>query len=101
MISKINRLPSGSFLLVCHLHSVVLVVFEKMACGCLVLSGSSDHKGEENGDDHEGKEEQDRAVERVRDVIEPARDNCRKGCKQCVGGYYRKVDGIPCPAVKV
>ena len=80
---------------------VVSVVFEMVACSDFVFSGSSDHKGEENGDDHEGKEQQDRAVERVRVVIEPARDDCRKGCKQCVGGYDREVDGIPCPAVEV
>ena len=62
-------------------------MFESMTGSDSVFSRSSDHKGEEDGDDHEGKQEQDRAVERVRDVIEPARDDCRKGCKQCVGGY--------------
>ena len=86
----------------CHLHSVVCVVsVVSLASSDLVFSGSSDHKRQEDGDDHKGKEEQDRAVERVRNVIEPARDNCRKGCKQCVGRDDRKVDGIPCPAVKV
>ena len=38
---------------------VVSVVFEMVACSDSVFSGSSDHKGEENGDDHEGKEQQD------------------------------------------
>ena len=69
----------------CHLQSVVFVVSERMACSNLMFSGSSDHKCQEDGGDHEGKQEQDRAVERVGAVIEPARDDCRKGCKECVG----------------
>ena len=80
---------------------VVVVVFESMTGSDSVFSRSSDHKGEEDGDDHEGKEEQDRAVERVRAVIEPARDDCRKGSKECVGRDDREVDRIPGPAVKV
>jgi hypothetical protein len=80
---------------------VVLVVIEMASDIDLVLSGSSDHKCEEDGDNYEGKEEQDGAVERVRAVIEPARDYGRKGCKECVGRNDRKVNGIPCPAVKV
>ena len=69
----------------CHLHSVVFVVIEPVACSDLMFSGSSDHKCQENGGDHEGKEQHDRAVEGVRAVIESARDDCRKGCKECVG----------------
>ena len=100
MIFWICSLNNETAVALCHLHSVP-VVFEPVACSGLMFSGSSDHKCQENGGDHEGKEEQDRTVERIRHVIEPARDDCREGCKKCVGRNDRKVDGIPCPAVEV
>ena len=68
-----------------HLH-FVSVVLELVSCSDFLFSRSSDHKCQEDGGNHEGKEKQDRTVERVRHVIEPARDHCRKGRKECVGG---------------